>query len=448
MMKERKRLSNSGLFDLWEHACLLYHNFEWQSAADTFAYLASLSPDPIDRHTFVLNKGLIEARLCDFDLASVSFEEAILLDVDDPIAHFLLGVVSVELEDPYAGYVHLKRTLERLPAEVLDCRIRGLDFGLARSAVEADVERLRATLRPGKGQVGKAKVTPICLHNVPAELIFEAPLRAGSSPQVEQTPSDKHESSTASKSDAGLARAPKTPATRRNSYSAVSTQSTAGVETIEIGFDRQLPSSSLPQSLPHEELSPRDAQIRDGSTRELARFLRRTEPSGVARRNSHSAASTHSAVDVETIEIGFDRQLPSIAPLRSLPRKKLSPRDAQIRDGSTQELARFLRHAGPSGAANITVDRLYLQRLMQEYNGVPTASQVYDQTHESSGVGGLAVSSIPPYDGIESLLDLYIGNRPERGQSADNGAHSSVQEHVPMKQFSGMAVSPLVGSGK
>jgi hypothetical protein len=376
-MVEHKRLSPSGLSDLWEHACLLYHNFEWQSAADTFSQLARLSQDPIDQKTFALNRGLIEARLGDYDLAAVSFEKALLLDADDPVAHFLLGVVSVELEDHYAGYAHLKRTLERLPAEVLDCRTRGLDFGLVRSAVEEDAERVRATLKTGKDQAGKAKVTPIFLHNIPAEFIFEAPPRPGSISQEERTSVDRHASSTNPRSDARLTRDPKTPAP--TTPDTISTAPTAAAKPTEIGFVPQLPSTS---------------------------------------------------------------------PLQSLPRKRLSPRDAQIREGSTKELARFLRHAGPSGAANITVDRLYLQRLMQGYNGFPTASQVYSQTHDSSDAVGLATSSVQPHDDTESLLDLYIGSRPERGISPDDGAHTTVQISVPRKPLPVAAVGQSFATGK
>jgi hypothetical protein len=383
-MVEHKRLSNSGLFDLWEHACLLYHNFEWQSAADTFSQLARLSPDPVDQKTFALNRGLIEARLGDFDLASASFEKALLLDANDPVAHFLLGVVRVEVEDHYTGYAHLKRALEGLHAEVLDCRTRGLHFGLARSAVEEDAGRVRVILKAGKDQAGKAKVTPICLHSIPTELIFEAPPRPGSTLQEGTTTGNRHTSSTDSRSDARFTREPKTPA----------------------------------------PITP------DGK--------------------SHPVISTAPTADIEieTMEIGFDHQLPNPSPLRSLPRKRLLPRDAQIREGSTKELARFLRHAGPSGAANITVDRLYLQRLMQGYNGFPTASQVYDQAHASSDAVGLATSSIPPHDDIESLLDLYIGYRPERGLSPDDGAHASAPKSVARKPLPGAAVSPLSTAGK
>jgi hypothetical protein len=377
-MVEHKRLSPSGLSDLWEHACLLYHNFEWQSAADTFSRLAKLSPDPKDQKTFALNRGLVEARLGDFDLASASFEKALLLDADDPITHFLLGVVNVELEDHHTGHAHLKSTLERLPAEVLDCRTRGLDFGLPRSAVKEDAERVRTILRTGKNQFGKIKVTPICLHNIPAELIFEAPSRPGSTSQEKRTSGGGHASSNVSKGDIEVNHDLNTPATHRKSYLAISIPPTPSFGTTEIGFDRQLPNTS---------------------------------------------------------------------PLRSLPRKKLSPRDAQIREGSTKELARFLRHAGPSGTANITVDRLYLQRLMQGYNGAPTASQVYDQTHKYSGVVGSTVPSIPPHDDIESLLDLYVGYRPERGLSPDSGAHAFVSKSVSRTPLPSVAVSPLFAAG-
>ena len=331
----------------------------------------------MDQKTFALNRGLIEARLGDFDLAAVSFEKAFLLDADDPVAHFLLGVVSVELEDHYTGYAHLKSTLERLPAEVLDCRARGLDFGLARSDVEADIVRVRVTLKTGKDQVGKAKVTPIFLHNIPAEFIFEAPPRPGSTSQNERTSVDRHASSNNPRSDARLTRNPKTPAP-------------ITPETIS------------------------------------------TAPTAAAK----------------PTEIDFVPQPPNTSPLQSLPRKRLSPRDAQIREGSTKELARFLRHAGPSGAANITVDRLYLQRLMQGYNGFPTASQVYNQTHDSSDAVALATSFTNPHDDIESLLDLYIGSRPERGISPVDGAHTNFQQSVPRKPLPGAAVGQSFATGK
>jgi len=360
---ERRRLSKPGLLDLWEHACLMYHNFEWQSAADTFSYLAKLSPDPADQRTFALNRGLIEARLGDFDLASVSFEKALSLDVDDPIAHFLLGVVSVVLEDHPTGYAHLKLTLERLPVEVLDYRTRGLDFGLARSDVEADAEQVRAILKAGKYHSGKTKVTPLCLHNIPAELIFEAPPRPGSTSLEERLPSVVHVLPTASRGDIKFNHDLNVSAFHRKSNSVIST------------------------------------------------------PSG-----------THSANDVETKEICSNRQLPGTLSLRPVPRKRLSPRDPQVREGSTKELARFLRHAGPSGVANITVDRLYLQRLMHGYNSLPVAPQVYDRNRGSSDTVGLATSSALPHDDVESLLDLYIGYRPERDLSPDAGVN--VQNHV------------------
>jgi len=379
---ERKRLSSSGLLDLWEHACLLYHNYSWQSAADTFSLMARLSPDPVDQRTFALNKGLIEARLGDFDLASMSFEKAISLDMDDPIAHFLLGVVSVELDDHSTGYAHFEHTLQRLPVDVLDYRTRGLDFGLARSAVQADAERLQAILKAGKHRVGKAELTPLCLHNIPAELIFEAPPRSESTLQEERISSGGHALSNTPRSD-----------------------------------------------------------IQSNHNLDTSAFLEEPNSAG------GTPSSTFSANDVETIEIDFVSRLSGTTSLlRPLPPKRLSPRDAQVRDGSTKELARFLRHAGPSGAANITVDRLYLQRLMQGYNSLSVAPQLYSQNRDSSNEVGSATSSTLPRNDLESLLDLYIGYRPERDLSPDGEVH--IQSHVPRKPLPDAAASSPLATGK
>jgi hypothetical protein len=121
------------------------------------------------------------------------------------------------------------------------------------------------------------------------------------------------------------------------------------------------------------------------------------------------------------------------------------PRDAQIRDGSTKELARFLRHAGPSGVAEITVNRLYLQRLMQGYNNLPAGPRAYGQTHNSFDTAGLMTPLERPHDGLESPLDLYIGNGPERGgMSSDAG----VQKNVSRKPLPGAVVGPMLVTGK
>jgi hypothetical protein len=86
--------------------------------------------------------------------------------------------------------------------------------------------------------------------------------------------------------------------------------------------------------------------------------------------------------------------------------------------------------------------------LMQGYDGFPTTSQVYDQTHESLDAIGSAASSNSLHDDIESLLDLYIGNRSQRDPSPDDGRHPSVPRLVPRKPLPGVAVSPPLATGK
>ena len=89
---EHQQRSSSGTVDLWEHACLLHHSYEWQSASDAFLQLEQHASNLEDKCVFAMNKGLIEARLGDLDAAMTSFTKALRYDGSNPIPHFLLGL--------------------------------------------------------------------------------------------------------------------------------------------------------------------------------------------------------------------------------------------------------------------------------------------------------------------------------------------------------------------
>jgi hypothetical protein len=103
------------------------------------------------------------------------------------------------------------------------------------------------------------------------------------------------------------------------------------------------------------------------------------------------------------------------------------PREAQVRDGSMRELTQFLRHAGPSGSANVTVERSYMQRLLQGNTGG-------QQALDSLGRASTTSSATPPStlrsrqgDDFDSLLELYCAARARR-RSISAAIDSSVSE--------------------
>ncbi|RMZ30243.1 hypothetical protein D0859_05656 [Hortaea werneckii] len=75
---------SSAHIDLWEHAALLYHHFEWQTAIETFQHLFHTIPvsAPEARTRCLLNVGIIQARLGDYALAAQTLEDAARTDGD------------------------------------------------------------------------------------------------------------------------------------------------------------------------------------------------------------------------------------------------------------------------------------------------------------------------------------------------------------------------------
>lgn len=367
-VSEHQPLSSSAENDLWEHACLLFHNFEWQSAADTFLDLERSSSDHAAQSNFALNRGLVEARLGDFDLAAASFSRALLLVENDPIAHFLLGILDTELRDYTKASVHFECSLERLSGEILDCRARGLAFTLARSSVQENADRVRSIPTTAAGRLGENKAARLCLHSIPADIIFEAPSRSKDTSQARE------------------------------------------ITTIQYTSSRVSENHTKPTLDPVIETTPRELH-------------------SLPTTSTGDSTPTPLASSLSTREIGHDNEQ-----LKSEPRaqtrllKKLSPRDAHVRDDSTRELAQFLRHAGPSGDANITVNRRYLQGLMQSHNSALAAQHFDRQSSDALDKTSLGAPSVPQRDDVESLLDLYTGTSAERGSAAGIGYQTSELE--------------------
>ncbi|KAI7056797.1 hypothetical protein KC352_g44303, partial [Hortaea werneckii] len=90
---------SSAHIDLWEHAALLYHHFEWQTAIETFQHLFHTIPvsAPEARTRCLLNVGIIQARLGDYALAAQTLEDAARTDGEFVLTPFLLGIVEWEL---------------------------------------------------------------------------------------------------------------------------------------------------------------------------------------------------------------------------------------------------------------------------------------------------------------------------------------------------------------
>jgi tetratricopeptide (TPR) repeat protein len=362
--RENQQRPSSGTVGLWEHACLLYHSYEWQSAADAFLQLEQHTSDLGDKCIFALNKGLIEARLGDLDTAMISFAMALEYDEGNPIAHFLLGLAHAYTRNYAKAKTQFEHCLEGLKANGHDYQTHAGSFNLDTLMVQENIDHMRSRLIATAAGHGRTSHLRTCLHIIPAEVLFEPPSRS------------THTSQRHSKSSTGQ-----------------------GLEARDYEY---------PEERFQEPIS------------------RATRPLHVA---GHEVKSLHLVEDAEkNLTIAPTTELVNDARRH----KRLAPRDPRGQDGSMQELAQFLRHAGPSGDANVTVDRKYMQRLLQGNRHDRTPLQSYSQ-----------IST--PGDDFESLLGLYTRTSSTHRRSESTTIDSSVSDAPTVRQDDGSEYTITVG---
>ena len=353
MRKDPKRPQRSSYetVDLWEHACLLYQSYEWQSAADAFSELEQHAVDLEDKCVFALNKGLIEARLGDLDIASVSFTTALEYDQGDPVAHFLLGLTHAESRNYAKAKTHFEHCLDGLSTAVRDYRTHVGSLSLSAIMIQENIDHMRSRLIATAAGHGRTSHLRTRLHILPAEVLFEPPSRSIHTSQRDSTSSRE-----------------------------------------------QIPNAKI--------YGYSDERLQDPVSRPM-------QPSHVAGHNVNSMYLVEDDEKNLTIE-------PTTGTGDDVRRhKRLAPRDPRARNSSIQELARFLRHAGPSGDANVTVDRKYMQSLLQV------------NTHDRK------LSRAPflhQEDEFESLLGLYTGS-PTTRRSIPTTIASSISDATTTRQI-------------
>ncbi|KAK1059226.1 hypothetical protein LTR74_012807 [Friedmanniomyces endolithicus] len=164
--------------DLWEHAALLYHGYEWQASIDAFKNLASRLNGE-HRTLCALNVSIIQSRLGDNLEARQTLEAAAIDDPNQILIPFVLALVEWDLGNLAKTQACLNRCWESLSkSDRVDFRARGLEFVLTADYVHKLLRYLRETGfdRDGTARRGVVHVVPSVL---PAEYIFEAPPRPG-----------------------------------------------------------------------------------------------------------------------------------------------------------------------------------------------------------------------------------------------------------------------------
>ncbi|KAK4541746.1 hypothetical protein LTR36_007455 [Oleoguttula mirabilis] len=167
------KLSSEQL-DIWEHAALLYHGYEWQDAVDAFQYLAQQISDRDLRTVCTLNAGIIQARLGDFADAAQTIEAAAKGDQTFTLTPYLLGVMEWELGNIIKAEACLELCFRALHGGDVAYIAYGLDFVLQADNVRRQLNTLKDSIRLS----GVQKDTLLVSAFISAECIFEPPPRS------------------------------------------------------------------------------------------------------------------------------------------------------------------------------------------------------------------------------------------------------------------------------
>lgn len=162
--------------DIFEHAALLYHGYEWQAAADTFDFLSQSIANVKERVHCILNAGMICARLGDYSRAAIYFDEALVLKPKLPIAHFLIALIGIEQREYDTAETCIESCLEGLDLDGIDYTQLGLKFVLNRSSLIRALRDVR-TAQYEAHSSNPRNATIVRMDSIPAEYIFEAPPR-------------------------------------------------------------------------------------------------------------------------------------------------------------------------------------------------------------------------------------------------------------------------------
>ena len=296
--------------DLWEHAALLYHAYEWQAAADAFASLSKTIENSKHSAVCLLNAGMIQARLGGYVTAAPTLEEAARIDQSYLVTLYILGIISYELQDYSRADFCFEVCLDGLIHGAIDYKDVGLDFVLDRAMLQNNLRAVRSAQYSSSFPNCTLGLVP--LDAIPAECIFEAPPRSNTDQDIEELEQDRPN---------GFRRlfGGKRPASVRSIFSIKMDSRSSAPESLYGQLELRPPTSSPSSGYRDSLLSiPEDTPAPFAGTSQATQPLRSQPP--VERGNHHRS-------------------------WRGRPTTPFTPRDARVGLDSTRDLAKFIRQA-------------------------------------------------------------------------------------------------------
>ncbi|KAI9761773.1 MAG: hypothetical protein M1835_008117 [Candelina submexicana] len=161
--------------DLWSHAVLLFHAYEWEQAVTAHRRLIKRCESTIPLARLWFNVGVIRSHLGEYFLASEAFIKAVKIRKDLAIGWFCLGMAVFQLGDFRKAKRPFQRCLSLFGEATtsIDYRPMGLDFILEKTKVEWNA---RQTFFEKNHKQMKAPLpldTHLSLNRLPAGKVFQ-----------------------------------------------------------------------------------------------------------------------------------------------------------------------------------------------------------------------------------------------------------------------------------
>lgn len=160
--------------DVWDHACLLFHNFDWISSLQTFQNLEPLTFCDNIMAMLLLNIGILRCHLGHYTEAHSSFLRAVILWRATPISLFLLGFARYQLGSYRLAESAFESCADAIASSgkpFLKHRVVGLNFTIRASEARNNGLIARRMQESDNAQSRQHFV----LHRLPAGVFFEDP---------------------------------------------------------------------------------------------------------------------------------------------------------------------------------------------------------------------------------------------------------------------------------
>lgn len=425
--------------DLWEHATVLYHGFDWHSSAETFLFLSRTINRNLESTLCLLNAAMVFARLGEYATAAQILDEAEPDERTLAFTMFLMGHVEFEIGNFDKAQDCLKVALHSLNGSSQRLYDLGLEYVLRASHIQQNL-RIFESKRDLVGMLGS-------LGALPADGVFEAPPRRS-----------------------GVA-APQPISATVNSRNSIDSDElpplTDDSSSSELGSPIESVTSSKYDSdgMRWHDL-PDDPEVHTTAPTMMSSKAKGKQPVTILEPSAANRDTAHLSARFSNVLPAFRKaRRPTWEPrearvqgdsvggladfIRDLPSQKpgLKPKEAKVQEETTASLADFLRTSGPgqanaqatrdddsdrsvysndSEAASICSDDL--RKMVEEHNASVTHRGVEP-----------APSRHPYRSGFGSML-LKENQRPSK-------AHRRANEPLEATPLTSDALHDLLGDG-